>query len=381
MRKFILIFSLCSICILTISFFPIHKVFADPPDELDYHESYARAQVIQVLSQGIQTYDHIKNYNESLKVAFLEGKEKGKKVVVSYSNDATFGINEKIQAGDIVVIDSKPDFSGKKLYTLYEPYRLTNLWWILGFFILLIIIIAGKKGIGALIGLSISLLTILTYIMPNILKGQDPITVSTVGCIIILFFTTFIAHGISLKTCVAVISTALSLLIAAMLALFSVHFTFLLGLGNENIYSLQLATTHTINPQGLLLGSILIGTLGALNDVTTTQAITIFTLARENPRQSFSYFFFKGMTIGREHIASIINTLVLAYAGSSLIIFLFFAFNPVQLPLWLILNNESTMQEIVKTIVGSCALILAVPITTALGTFTVLHVKKNDSFP
>ena len=251
-----------------------------------------------------------------------------------------------------------------------------NLLWILGVFALLVIIIVGKRGIGALAGLAISIIVILNYVLPQILKGQDPLFICCIGAIVILFVTTYIAHGISLKTTVALVSTAISLVVAAFLSVFAANFTYLLGLGDQNSYALQLSTTYQINPQGILLGGIIIGTLGALNDVTTTQVSTIFMLAKENPEQHFSHLFWKGMHIGREHIISMINTLVLAYAGSSLTIFLFFAFNPANLPWWLLLNDQTAMEEIIRTLVGSTSLILAVPITTLLATWISLNRKR-----
>jgi uncharacterized membrane protein len=368
------------ICILFFmaiaNLFP-HLVHAEPPDELDYHETYNRAKVLLVENAGIKNQNGSKTYNENLKVQFIEGLEKGKIITIDYSTDARFGVIQKIEKNSLVVIDSKPvPPDSKMFYVLYEPYRLTNLWWILGAFVLLVLAVVGKKGIGALVGLGISILVILYYIMPQILKGQDPLTICVTGAIVIMFVTTYIAHGISIKTTIALIGTALSLIIAAVLSLIAVQLTYLLGLDDPNSYALQLSTTNQINPQGILLGGIIIGTLGALNDITTTQAITIFTLAKENPKQHVSHLFWKSMHIGREHIISMINTLVLAYAGSSLSIFLFFAFNPANLPWWLLLNDQLVMEEIIRAIVGSAALILAVPITTLLGSWVSLNRKK-----
>lgn len=351
-------------------------VYADPPDDLDYQETFVRGKVLQVLSEGMQTYYNVKSYNENLKVQLLEGSEKGKIVEIAFSGDSLFGTKQKIEKGDTVVVDNKPVQNGKESFAIYEPYRLDKLWWVLASFVLLVVGVAGKKGIGALIGLSISVVTICFYIIPQIINGADPLTVCISGAIIILLLTTYIAHGVSIKTTVAIVGTAFSLLLAVYLSQFCVQFLHLLGLGNQDLYDLQQGSTNRINPQGLLLGSIIIGTLGALNDITTTQAITIFTLVKENPQQHLIHLFQKSMLIGREHIASLVNTLILAYAGSSLSIFLFFALNPAHLPWWVLLNNETTVEEIVRTVVGSSALILAVPITTILAAFIALNGRK-----
>jgi len=363
--------------LFSIACFLPHTIHADPPDEKDPGETYARANVLQVLSAGIHNNSGgAITYNENLKVQFVEGREKGKIITVGYSNDARFGTKQIINKNDLVIIDSKPDPSGKMFYILYDPYRLNTLWWILGAFALLVLLIIGKKGIGALGGLGISILVILYYILPNILKGHDALTVCITGAIAILFVTTYVAHGISVKTTVALIGTALSLILAAILSYWAVQVMYLLGIGDPNSYALQLSTTYNVNPQGIFLGGIIIGTLGALNDITTTQAITIFTLAKENPTQHASHLYWKSMHIGREHIISMINTLVLAYAGTSLSIFLFFSFNPANLPWWLLLNDQATMEEIIRAIVGSAALILAVPITTLLASWISLKKIK-----
>lgn len=371
MLRKLLIIGLFLFFLFPISFPKI--VLADPPDDIDHHETFITGKILQVISAKILTYDKAQSFSEDMKVQLLEGVDKGKITNIVFSGDGIFGSKQKINAGDTVVVDVKPAQNGKKTYSIYESYRLDNLWWVLAGFIILIIVIAGKRGIGALVGLGISITILALYVIPQIIAGADPLNVSIKAAVAILILTTYIAHGISTKTTAAVIGTAISLFIAGQLSIFCVQFLHLLGLGNQDLYDLLMGTTHRINPQGLLLGGILIGTLGALNDITTTQAIAIFTLVKENPQQKILQLFQKGMIIGREHIASLVNTLVLAYAGSSLSIFLFFVLNPAHIPLWIILNNETTIEEIIRALVGSSALILAVPITTFLASVIALN--------
>jgi uncharacterized membrane protein len=350
---------------LAIVWIPHSTAFAAPPDELDVHETFVRGKILKVVSQKQVKVSQSTFLEEKLSVQILEGQEKNKIVTIETSGDPQQKTN-KLTEGESVVVDSKPDPSGKMQYSIYEPYRLNMLIFIFLGFLLLIIFIAGRKGVGALIGLILSLLIITLWIIPQIIQGQDPLQICILGACTILIITTYIAHGFSLKTTVAILGTSIALAFAGWLAVTVVQLLQTTGLGNEDIYTLQVGSSHPINAQGLLLGGIIIGTLGALNDITTTQAMTIFTLIKENPKQKFSELFQKGMVIGKEHIASLINTLVLAYAGSSLAVFIFFALNPAQLPWWVILNNETTIEEIIKAIVGSSTLILAVPITTAL---------------
>ena len=353
--------------------------FCRPRDQLDNKESFIRAEVLKILKHKIVHIADTTIYEETLQVKLLEGKEEGKIVVISRSGNPNMKGNI-LNGGDKVVIDSRPDPTGKMSYSIYEPYRLDTFWFVLLGFIILIVFIGGKKGIGAFIGLIISLLLISQWMIPQIVNGQDPVQVVIIAACIMLIVTTYIAHGLSLKTTVAVIGTAAALVFTGWISTVLVDALSLFGLGSEDVYQLQIGASHSINTQGLLLGAILIGTLGALNDITTTQSITIFTLVKENPKQKFHELFRKGMEIGKEHIASLINTLVLAYTGSSLGIFIFFTLNPANLPWWVILNNETTIEEIIKTLVGSSALILAVPFTTFIATFVALRGTNFHNF-
>ncbi len=352
---------------------------AAPNGQLDNQETFVRAEVVKILNhKTIHIADSTIN-EETVQVKLLEGPEIGKIIVISRSGNPNMKSNQ-LNAGAKVVISSRLDPTGKKSYSIYEPYRLDTFWFVLFGFIVLIVFIGGKKGIGAFIGLIISLLLISQWMIPQIVKGQDPVQVVIIAACIMLLVTTYIAHGFSLKTTVAVIGTAAALVFTGWISTVLVDALNLFGLGSEEVYQLQIGATQSINTQGLLLGAILIGTLGALNDITTTQSITIFTLVKENPKQKFNELFKKGMEIGKEHIASLINTLVLAYTGSSLGIFIFFTLNPSNLPWWVILNNETTIEEIITTIVGSSALILAVPFTTLLAAFVALRGTNFSDF-
>jgi len=368
------VFTLISCLVFAFAF--TSSSFAQVPGNLNFKESFIQGKIISILSQKLQTTYGQKNLNQKIKVQLLDGKEKGKTVVIEMSSDPK--TSQTINPGDTVVVNSKQYLKGGTQYAIYEPYRLNSLLLVLIAFMLLIGFIGGKKGIGAIIGLAVSLAIIILWIIPQILHGQDPLQTCIIGGFIILVTTTYIAHGISLKTTVAILGTSLAFLIAGWLATTIVDLMKTTGLGSEDIYNLQMGTS--INPKGLLLGGILIATLGALNDITTTQSITIFTLVKENPKQKLSELFSKGMDIGKEHIASLINTLILAFAGSSLAVLIFFEINPMHLPIWVILNNESTMEEIIKSIVGSSALILAVPITTLIAAWIALRGTSFSKF-
>ena len=162
-----------------------------------------------------------------------------------------------------------------------------------------------------------SFVILVGFIVPQILKGYDPLLITIIGSSVILFLTIFLAHGVSKKTTSALISTIISLTITGILAIVYVKMVNLTGLGDENNYMLQIGNVD-INAQGLLLSGIIIGSLGVLDDVTTTQSASIFEFLKLNKKLSITDLYMRGYTVGREHISSLVNTLILAYAGASL---------------------------------------------------------------
>lgn len=355
--------------IVFVSIFTHHTYAQTLPSEPNPpQEHYVKAKVEQVIKEGTFDFHGYKTFIQTLKLRILSGPEKDTTITVERGNDVKISANQRITAGQTVIVDVLTQGNTKQ-YTITDIYRLSNLWYLAGAFFFLTILFAGKKGLGALLGLGISLFVIMTFIVPQILNHHDPLLISIAGSIIILVATTYLAHGFSKTTSIAVLSTFISLLITCLFSLLAVHIAHLAGLGTEDSYLLEITPGQNINPQGLLLGGIIIGTLGALNDITTTQVVTIFSLFKHNSKLKFLELAEQGFVIGREHIVSLVNTLVLAYAGSALTIFIFFVLNPAHLPWWVIVNNESVSEEIIRTIAGSTGLILAVPITTFLASW------------
>jgi uncharacterized membrane protein len=225
--------------------------------------------------------------------------------------------------------------------------------------------------VGSIVGLAVSLSVIMFFIVPQILAGQDPLFISIVGSLFIMTVTIYLAHGFSRKTHIALASTFLSLSLTGFLAYFFVDISHLTGLGNDDASSLRFGQTENINFQGLLLGGIIIGALGVLDDITTSLSAVIEELKIANPSYTFRRLVKSGFRIGSEHISSLVNTLVLAYAGAGLPLFLFLILNPLGHPLWVILNSEIIVEEIIRTLAGSIGLVLAVPITTLMASWFV----------
>jgi uncharacterized membrane protein len=212
--------------------------------------------------------------------------------------------------------------------------------------------------------MGISIFVIILYIIPQILEGKDPVLISVSGAFFLLAATLYLVYGWTLKTHSAVLGTLLSLILTALLASYFVNLTRLTGFGNEDALFLLQQSEGSINMQGLVLGGMLIGALGVLDDLVITQASVVFELFGLNHEMPFKDLFRRSMRVGQDHVAATVNTLVLAYAGAALPMFLLFSLSGARLDY--LLNLEYVAEEVVRTMVGSLGLIAAVPLTTLL---------------
>jgi uncharacterized membrane protein len=201
-------------------------------------------------------------------------------------------------------------------------------------------------------------------VIPGILSGYSPLWISIWGSLAILTTTIYVAHGINYKATIALAGTALSLLLTGLLAVGCISFFRLSGLANEDASTLAILSQGRIDASGLLLGSIIIGGLGVLADVTVGQASSVFELREANVRLSMEELFRRGMNVGRDHAAATVNTLVLAYAGASLPLLIILSTQSEAFSS--LLNREFMATEIVRTLVASIGILAAVPITTGL---------------
>jgi uncharacterized membrane protein len=339
--------------------------------------NYYKGKVVEITTEGMKDVGGEKNIFQNVKIQILEGPDRGKEITTEYGGMFTITKAQKLTDGETVILMQTRQ-EGKSLYRISDRYRLPSLLYIGAAFILAVIIVAGKKGLGALVGLTVSIAVIMLFIIPQILAGSDPLFISILGSIIILITTIYLAHGFNHHTHMALVATCISLILTAFISILAVNITRLSGFGTEDAYTLAQMFRNTINFQGLLLGGIIIGSLGVLDDVTTTQATTIAEFAKADERSTMEALIKKGMIVGRTHIASVVNTLVLAYAGASMGVFIFLVLglqNNVQ-PLWVILNSEVLAEEIVRSLAGSIGLVLAVPITTILAAFFAKYSVK-----
>jgi uncharacterized membrane protein len=222
--------------------------------------------------------------------------------------------------------------------------------------------------------MGISFLVIFIFILPKISAGANPVGIAILGALMIIPPTFFLSHGLNKKTLVAMGGTLIALIITGILANIFVEAAKLTGFASEEAGFLQVAKGGAINMKGLLLAGIIIGLLGVLDDVTVSQAAIVFQLKEANDRLKFNQLYQRAMRVGQDHIASMINTLILVYAGASLPLLLLFLDNPH--PFSEVVNYEIIADEVVRTLVGSIGLILAVPLTTLIASLAASAEKK-----
>lgn len=353
----------------------IHPVYAQQVSPAPQSADFMKATITG--SEGIKKnpYSDYQSTIELLDATILNGPDAGKSVQIQYDSQ---NINDlKLYIGDQVILQKTTTASGKSTYTVESKYRLSSITFIAIAFFVMVLLIVGWRGIGSFIGLGISLAVIFSYIVPQILTGADPMTVCLIGSVIILLLTTYTAHGISKQSTIALVSTLLTLLLTFGLSILIVQLSYITGYVDENSIAIHFGTGHLIDVKGLFLGGIIIGSLGALNDITTTQAATIFELAKTDMTLNKTQLFKKGIVLGREHVLSMINTLVLAYAGASLTVFIFLFYNSSYYPLWVILNSETLSEEIIRTIAGTSGLVLVVPIVTFIASYFATKTPKS----
>ncbi|WP_286902070.1 YibE/F family protein [Thermocrispum sp.] len=275
----------------------------------------------------------------------------------------------RFTAGDDVVLAyTGGDPTSPDAYQIKDFQRATPLLLLAAVFVLAVLALGRWKGLRALAGLSFTFGALAVFVLPAILDGRDPLLVAITGAGLIMFATLYLTHGISARTTVAVLGTLISL---ALIGLFAALFSWLAVLTglDEPTAALISALGHGIDARGLLLAGVVIGALGVLDDITITQASAVWELKQANAGLGWARLYRSALRIGRDHVASAVNTLVLAYAGAALPVMLYTAISGVGLGT--ILTSQDIAQEILRTLAGSLGIIAAVPVTTALAALVV----------
>jgi uncharacterized membrane protein len=273
-----------------------------------------------------------------------------------------FEVPELHDGDEVVLLDiasSPPEFR----YQFKDFQRTMPLIWLVVAFVVVVIAFGRWQGVRALIGLAASGLILVAFVVPALLRDRPALLVALAGTVAVAFVALYLAHGINVATTVALAGTLVSLAITTGGAFLAAAAANLTGLADENAQTLRV-TADALDLRGLLVAGIVVGALGVLDDVTVSQVSTVGALRRANPDLSAVQLYREAIRVGRDHVASTVNTLVLAYAGASLPLLLFFAQG--NQPTGRLITGEVISVEIIRMLVGSIGLVLAVPITTGL---------------
>lgn len=339
-----------------------------------------RGRVESIEVEEIQEYDQAQTVIYQIAIIRLtSGSRAGELVTVEYNRTLSQG-EQPLKANDTVLLNHSQDQSGGSVYYVIDFVRTEALFNLFVLFVIIVLIVGRKHGVTSLLGLVSSFAIIFAVILPGIQAGYQPILVALVGAILIISITFYLSHGLSEKTTLAVVGTIISLIVTGMLAWYFSDAARLTGFGAEEVAFLQVLKSGQLQVRSLFLAGIIIGALGILDDITISQASIVKELKLTDPKLKPNQLFFKAMNVGRDHIASLVNTLILVYTGSALPLLLLFTIDSSR-STWDVVNYEIIAEEIVRTLVGSIGLVLAVPITTALAAWFGYRQIKPDSRP
>ncbi|MYY17623.1 MULTISPECIES: YibE/F family protein [unclassified Streptomyces] len=297
-------------------------------------------------------------------VEVTTGKDKGRTFVEIIQPDAT----RKLKQGQGVVVAYAPDAPRDLQYSVTDVDRSFPMTLLAGIFALAVVGVGRLRGLMALIALAVSFAVLTLFILPAILQGSNPLLVAVVGASAIMLIALYTCHGLTARTSVAVLGTLISLVLIGLLGSLFIGWASLTGNTDDNT-----GLIHGLYPEidmsGLLLAGVIIGSLGVLDDVTVTQTSAVWELHQADPTMGVRRLYKAGIRIGRDHIASVVNTLVLAYAGAALPLLLLFSI--AQSSVGVVANSELVAEEIVRTLVGSIGLVASVPVTTVLAALVV----------
>ena len=305
-----------------------------------------------------------------LRVLLLDGPDAGTEVWAFLGMAATTARAEDFKPGDEVVVTFTRQPDGPAFVAVSDRWRLPVIALLLLLFVVAVLVVGRGHGLRALIALALTAAIVVKVVIPLLLEGVAPVPVAVTVASLITVVTILLTEGRGRVGIAAILGTIAALAVTGLLsALVSVLAGFSAA-GTEDLVFLQVAAGQTLDVRGLLLAAFILGALGVLDDVTVTQAATVDELSLQRGLVGRPLWT-SALRIGRSHIAATINTLFMAYVGASLPLLVLFTVS--RQPSALTLNSELVAVEIVRTLVGSLGIVLAVPLTTAIATLLVSH--------
>lgn len=356
-----IIISLLTVSVI-ISLINATKVIAQ-----EYTETKYNAQIIGAKYEKLETGNAT-----TFEIQIQEGEKKNEIVEVTITEEDTALKVKNYKVGDRVIVIAN-DGAGETQYFISDHIRIDSIYILIGIFVLITILIGRKTGFQSLIGLTLSTLVLILFIIPRIEKGENLLFMTFIGSVFIAFISIYLSHGLKRKSTIALIGTLVSLVLTVVFGIIFTNILKLTGYSSEDALFLIGVEGFKINMKDLLISSLIFGGIGILDDVTVSQVSVVQEIYEANKNLTAKELYQKAMNVGRDHISSMVNTLFLAYASSSLPLIILLRVQSVSL--FEIINNEPIAEEILRTVVGSIGLILAVPITTAIAVY--FYKKRN----
>jgi uncharacterized membrane protein len=335
-------------------------------------QSTLKAEVEEITSERVERImgTDANAVVQTVRARILEGDKEGE--VVTFENDLV-----TLESGDRIFLSHVREIDGREIYLLQDVDRGLPLIFLLLLFVALLLWFAGKQGARALASLFLSIIGIVFVLLPALLAGYDPILMSLLISAVILALALFGTHGFTAISTIAYLGTVSAVLATSAIAWWFVGALRLSGYGSDASVYLNFATRGELDLAGLLLGSIIIGVLGVLDDISITQASVVRELRAANQKLNPKELYARAVRVGRDHVGSLVNTLALAYVGAALPLVLLFSTS--EAPLYFTLNQEVIASELARILVGSIGLILAVPLTTAIAAWWFGNRKVEGS--
>ncbi len=322
--------------------------------------SLYQAQVKQVNSDSIEVKFSNHDLPQSLELPTVNLKEE---------------IRQNLIPGDRILVENyKTSPDDPDNFNAIDYVRNTQIYLLLGIFAFLTLIVAKKKGLASLFTLGLSFIIIFFFTIKQIIAGADPVTISLITTIILIPLNFYIIHGFKRKTSAAIIGTIVAMVITIVLANIFVNWSRLTGMSSDEAFWLIQNFQQVSNLRGLLIGAIMLGIIGVMDDITITQTSIVQELLNSSKQNDPRTVYKKAMTIGQDHISSMVNTLILVYASASLPLFVLLSNDIGQIGN--LISMEIIAEEIIRMLIASIGLIIAVPITTKLAT-QILKPEKN----
>lgn len=328
-----------------------------------------KAEVLEVVDQREEWVEglNLTVASQTLLIRILEGSQRGESVTIE--NDYIM-----LEKGDRFFLYHRVDVvDGTSTYSVRDIDRRGVILFFVILFIIIVLMFSGKQGLRSLLGLAGSFFVIMYVLVPSLVSGYPPVLTSIVVATMILFLAIFFTHGFNRVSGVAFFGTVTAVVFTGILAYIGVSFAQFTGLVSEESFYLNLNTRGTLDFTGLLLGGIMIGVLGVLDDIAITQSAVVRELYGSASHLSRKEVYKRALSVGKDHVGALVNTLALAYTGASLPLLLLFSSADTSFSN--IINQEIFATEIIRTIVGSIGLILTVPITTLLAVYMLKGYK------